>query len=92
MNCRFFVKESYGVAFYRCALPNMFKNECPQLSISTNYLYEQMQLLGGKDITIPMICSLIEEPFEDYQDDLKILINAGLVTWKRGILKLTGYE
>ena len=70
----------------------MFKNECPQLSAEAVNLYEQMQRISNKEITIPMICSLLDKSFEEYQDDLKLLVNAGLVTWKHKILKLTGYE
>lgn len=92
INCRFFIKESYGVCFYRCSLPNMFRSECPQLSAETVNLYEQMQRISNKEITIPMICSLLDKSFEEYQSDLKSLVNAGLVIWKRGIIKLTGYE
>lgn len=70
----------------------MFKKECPQLSVEAVKLYEQMQRLGDKEITIPMVCSLLDKSFEEYQSSLKLLVNARLVTWKRGTLKLTGYE
>lgn len=70
----------------------MFKNECPQLNAETVKLYEQMQRLNNKEITIPMICSLLDKSFEEYKDDLKLLVSAGLVIWKKGIIKLTGYE